>query len=143
MILAFDPGETTGWAAYSARFDTYRCGELDDDLGNLYAFMTKAKPSKVAYETFRKRAQIDTDRLYSPQVIGVIRLWAQQKYIPTFKFSPSQTKSFWTDVKIKRLGLWVPGQKHAMDAVRVLLTCRQKTDKTWFREILGKISEPE
>lgn len=143
MILAFDPGETTGWAAYSARFDTYRCGELDDDLGNLYTFLNKARPLKIAYESFHKRAKIDTDQLYSPQVIGVIRLWAQQNYIPTFMYSPSHTKRFWTEDKIKRLGLWVPGQRHAMDAVRVLLTYRAKYDKKWYKEIVGKISDTE
>lgn len=144
MILAFDPGFTTGWAAYSPRFDTYKCGELDDDLANLYTFMTKAQPRVVAYEHYTKRVKVSTDELYSPQVIGVIRLWCQQNYIPTFRYLPAEAKAFWKDDKIKKLGLWAPTKDgHAMDAMRVLLTYRTKKDKQWKKEILRTLDDRE
>lgn len=142
MILAFDPGVTTGWACYSSRFDTYKCGELDGDLPELYKFLSTAKPKQLAYEDYKKRAKISTDPLYSVQVIGVIRLWGQQNYVPFYKYLPPQAKGFWSNDKIKKLDLWVPTPGgHAMDAMRVLLTHKSKYNKKWYMETLEKLCE--
>lgn len=141
MILAFDPGVTTGWAYYSPMFDKYGFGQLDDDLPNIYKFLDKTQPKVIAYENFTHRPGIMKSELYSIEVIGVIRLWSQQHYVPNFKYLPAEAKAFWKDSKLKKLDLWGPGQGHAMDAMRVLLTYRIKTDERWKQEVFGNLHE--
>lgn len=74
----------------------------------------------------KQRAGIVLD---SCEYIGVVKLFYQQrkKSLPnSFQLdlrmqTAAQAKTFVTDDKIKKLGLWAPGQKHAMDAMRHLL----------------------
>lgn len=140
-ILALDPGTTTGWAYYSARFDRYNFGQLDDDLVHIYNFIGKAKPTMIAVERFTHRPTMKKSELHAVEVTGVVKLWAQQNYVPVYLYLPAESKAFWNDNKIKNLSLWGPGQGHAMDAMRVLLTHRMKHEPDWFKETLRSLSE--
>lgn len=139
MIIAFDPGLTTGYAMTIR--ETYQFGHLSENLKSIYDFLTFHKPTYIVYEDFKHRPQIITTELYSLQVIGIIRLWAQQYYTPVSTMLPATAKAFWTDDKIKALGLWKPGHKHAMDALRVLLTYRGNTEQKWHDDILRKLHD--
>jgi hypothetical protein len=62
------------------------------------------------------RAKIDYT---SKEYIGVVHLFAAK--MPSARLvmqSASQAKQFWTDEKVKHVGLWHPGMKHANDAMR-------------------------
>ena len=136
MILAFDPGMTTGWAQYDGYEESYRVGQLGMPLTEVYEFLNERKPVMVLIENFKHRNQIITTELYGVEVIGVLHLWCQQNDADYTGMLPAQAKAFWTDDKIKKLALWTPGKPHAMDAMRVLLTYRASTDKLWFIEAL-------
>lgn len=58
----------------------------------------------------------------APEVIGATRLWALERpSVVLMRRTAAAAKAFWTDDKIKKVGLWVPSQRHAMDALRHLL----------------------
>ncbi len=139
MIISFDPGLTTGYAMTMR--ETYQFGHLSESLKGIYDFLSFRNPTFIVYEDFKHRPQIINTELYSLQVIGVLRLWAQQHDVPTSTMLPATAKSFWTDDKIKALGLWKPGQKHAMDALRVLLTYRGNTEPKWHDDMLRKLRD--
>ena len=139
MIIAYDPGITTGWASYDNGI--FKVGELESlDLSIIYSHITSLYDWDefiIGYEDFKHRPQLIHSEMYSLQVIGAIRLWTQLHGQPEpFKYLPATAQAFWTDNKIKALDLWVPGNPHAMDALRVLLKYRMVTDKDWFNSIV-------
>lgn len=93
---------------------------------------------------FRKTDQYrDKIDYTAAEYVGVVKLFAKMYKNANVKLimqSASQVKEkkgqenppFWTEAKIKHLGLWVPGKPHAMDAVRHYLYYRTFTlgDKT-------------
>jgi hypothetical protein len=69
------------------------------------------------------------------EVIGAIRYWCLNRpHVKFIRAGAGLGKGFWDDDKIKKLGLWVPGQRHAMDATRHLLRYRAfaLNDKSLF-----------
>lgn len=132
-IMAFDPGVTTGVAV--VEYDCYTVYQVDSrDLNSIWMELETQRPTDVAYEDFKHRPTMLSAELYSLQVIGVIRLWCRTT--PVYPYLPARAKAFWDDAKIKKLGLWNPGQPHAMDALRVLLTHRGATSPSWFQKAL-------
>jgi hypothetical protein len=74
------------------------------------------------------------------KVIGVIELWAETKGIPIVgKYLPADCKSFWTNDKIKRLGLYKPGLPHGMDALRVCLRHKGMNNAA-FMDLVNQIN---
>ncbi len=146
MILkCYDPGITTGCAMVEN--EKYYFGQIDskdllliyDDISNSFSL---TNPLVLGYEDFKHRPQIINTELYSLQVIGAIRLWATLHGQPEpFCYLPAKAKAFWSDDKIKAIHLWQPGKKHAMDALRVLLTYRMENDKEWFKSIMGELRD--
>jgi hypothetical protein len=69
------------------------------------------------------------------EYIGVVNLFVQHHADPNVKLFMQSAmnvigdRAFFTDDKIKKLGLWVPGRKHAMDATRHYLYHRVFTLK--------------
>lgn len=131
-IIAFDPGGTTGiaiyddielneplWYRYSLSHDDHHW-ELWDEL------LTEGPFDAVVYETFTyQRRPLDKGvslELISREYIGIIKLAAKRhpneikNLVPQ---SPSQ-RMFWTDEKLRKLGLWV-SSPHERDATRHLL----------------------
>lgn len=134
LIVAFDPGGTTGWAAYleadthlvtpTPRFD---CGQLGPEPHHkeLFNKLTLNVPKTVITESFEFR-QSDVNRtkinLISREYIGVMRLWSDiHPWAGFYQQTPSQAKALISNEWIKALDLWKPGQRHAMDAMRHLL----------------------
>lgn len=132
MIIALDPGITTGIATLIGT-DIIITKQLGPSHAGSYEFLQKASPKEVVYESFiyQRRNKVE---LYPVEVIGVIKLYGEIYDIPLFVQSASQAKGFITDDKIKKMGLWVRGQKHGMDALRHLLyhLIVTKGDKTWL-----------
>ena len=148
-ILALDPGGTTGWCYWEQvidgiKFEQGQLGnpkhhlELFDFLGDLDT-QRIAPEFHIVYESFefrqteRHRDFID----YIPrEYIGVVELFQQMNpHVKLFKqmagavIPGPKNAAFFTDDKVKRLGLWVPGRPHAMDATRHYLYHRTFTLK--------------
>lgn len=128
-------------AFYDGQYHTWQTPSLDlTEIYNICSFMHNKGQLKIGYEDFKHRPQIGVGELYSVQVIGVIRLWIQKHYEPEpFKWLPATCKAFWKDNTIKALGLWEPGNIHAMDALRVLLKYRSETEPEWYANTLRTI----
>ena len=116
-IMSFDPGGTTGVAVWG---DEY-CGTWETrGLRPIYADLSGYKPDQVVIEsfTYQRRDKVD---LTPVEVIGVIKLWCEIHEIPYKVQSPATGKSFWTDKKLKQIGMYEASKGHAMDALRHLL----------------------
>lgn len=59
----------------------------------------------------------------TPHVIGAVELFIDDRKLRDnyVQQMPAQAKNFVPNATVKKLGLWYPGQKHAMDAMRHLL----------------------
>lgn len=135
-ILAADPGVTTG--VVIVEDEHYSFWEIDcRSLVDWFQFLSDVNPDFILYEEFKHRPNLMKAELYSKEVIGVTRLYAEANGIPIeFTPMPTQAKAFWSNAKIELIGYWKPGKKHAMDALRVFLTWKQKTDVAWFGRML-------
>lgn len=143
-IVALDPGGTTGWAALTydkdieleGGFDTARSKEgytweyghigPHEHHTELWNFLNEYYDDSltVVCESFefRQGKQRTGINLMSKEYIGVTKLFGDRHGIPVVFQTAAHGKGFVTDEKIKCLDLWVPGKKHAMDAMRHLLT---------------------
>lgn len=142
--LSADPGETTGVATLTDNVE-YSFWQIDSrNIEAFWQFLHDIKPDELIYEDFKHRPNLMKAELYSVQVIGVIRLYAALNNVPIiFTCLPTEAKDFWGDDKITKIGLWKPGKKfeHAMDALRVLLRHRMKTDLKWLSEVLPLLKD--
>jgi len=149
LIIAIDPGGTTGYAAYwpvaATRIvqGTWERHEIENcelgfqlrhllrEIGSLTRTVQPfiAKPTiHIVYEPFEfRRNERERDKIEytSAEVVGALKYWADDlDYVKLVPQPASSGMAFWDDAKIKKLGLWVPGRRHAMDATAHLLKYR-------------------
>jgi hypothetical protein len=104
----------TGVLAWSAHKELY--------MGLMQ--MVNPEQDHVVCESFEFRKEDAQNREYidysTGELVGVVKLFAQLTNTAYTIQSASQAKGFWTDDKLKRVGLWVPGaeQRHVRDATR-------------------------
>ena len=132
VLMAFDPGGTTGVAILNATgLESGIPTPVFEHLGpyihrlELWDMLNEVKPTHLIYETFEFRNKArDNLELISRDYIGIIGLWSDLNPTRLYKQSAAQAKGFIKDsgpnanVPLKRLGWYVPGKKHAMDAAR-------------------------
>lgn len=142
LYLAFDPGGTTGWASLHFKLDdegipvgkpSWACeqigpGEHHIELEMMLEAVLEEDREPIPFdyhiitESFeyrnKSRAGLVLD---SVEYIGVMKLWCKKSGIPLHKQTAAMGKGFVKDENIKKLGLWYPGHKHAMDAMRHLI----------------------
>lgn len=131
-VLAFDPGETTGWAHFYD-YKLVGCGQLNTktvpyayaSLQPLFATtVNKADgtPIQVAIEDYRIYSWKSDDHkwaaVHTVKVVGLCELLCALYQLPHSLRMAQNAKMFVTDEKLKSWGLWISGQKHARDAVR-------------------------
>lgn len=124
MIIAIDPGNTTGIATYSGTiFDSF---ELDE-IGKVYSYLwnVKEQANAIIVEKFtinpttHKKSRQDEPLM----IIGFVDGLTYLHRIPLTYFTPAKAKSFATDDKLKAVGWFRPTRGgHANDAARHLLT---------------------
>lgn len=132
-IIALDPGTTTGWAVRYGD-GKWKRGQLGPEPHHLklWHLLENFKPDVIVCEEFQFRPNPGRKMvvLDSKEYIGVAKLFAsmvrlvQSKDLEHPKIQiqyAHQAKNFWTDKKVKKLDLWIPGKQHAMDATRHLL----------------------
>lgn len=148
-ILALDPGETTGHARWYPHVteDVELNGVVIPGTkttgithGRIAVWQRVTKDIGQSYETLAYELE-DVDHLraedykvygwkaddhkwgslHTPQWIGAIRVAAHMTQTELSFCMAQQAKVFWTDEKLKMVGLYEPGMKHARDALRHLL----------------------
>lgn len=122
MILAVDPGKTTGWATYEA--GEYQYGQAspfvflsDVDswaLDTLDVFVVERYT--ITPQTLKMSRQPD-----ALKIIGVLEWWAVSRDILFVEQTPAEAKSFVTNERLRKLGLYPSGLDHAADAMRHLI----------------------
>lgn len=147
-VIGLDPGGTTGWATVSRTREpsdeTWQFGQLgpNEHHEELFAFleMSIVQETVIVCESFefRQNRQRDNINLMSKEYIGVVKLLDQERNnVKTVFQTAAMAKGFVSDKKIKAMGLWQPGYKHAMDATRhaiyYLVNKENRTDliKNW------------
>jgi hypothetical protein len=128
-ILALDPGGTTGWALLKGQqYSIDQIGPGEHHLG-LWQLMADINANSdefiIVCESFefRQGKQRAGIVLVSKEYIGIVKLFgAVHPEVRVVFQTAAQAKAFVTDEKIKALNLWSPGNGHAMDAMRHLLT---------------------
>lgn len=131
LILALDPGGTTGYAIGEATDDTgqgegifryIKSGEAKLTGADLWGMLDSISPTYLVAETFEFRQNTrDNVELISRDLLGVSEMWATLRNANYRTQSPAEGKSFFTDKKLRTLGMYSPGRVHARDATRHLL----------------------
>ena len=129
IVIAFDPGGTVGYAFYDGKELTIHGGEITDDNDyhlKLWSMLGTMQPNTIIYEQFTYRKGKEAADLTARDCIGVIKLYAGlHKQSVALLDSPvvkgKSKTSFWSDDKLKRIGLYNVGKPHQNDATRHLL----------------------
>lgn len=160
VILGLDPGGTTGWCRWHRDKDDYNLVQFDTALADPEKIRLFVKYLRCQYawndtldvvcEIFEYRQEDSMGRTkidYTPaKVEGAVR------YIHAYMEhnEPGDSKlvfqqanqakgkgAFWTEDKLRRVGLWKPGEPHAMDALRHVLYYRTFTlgDQTLLEKL--------
>ena len=125
-LLAFDPGETIGWAYFefatptkitqSTKFDDFRLASI-----GLETIIREHKPDVVVIEDYRiyeqKAKAHSWGKLFTVKVIAAIETLCAQREIPVV-LQMASAKQFCSDEKLKAWGFYQSGKPHANDAVR-------------------------
>src|SRR5687768_4485537 len=140
-ILALDPGGTTGWCWWDPAEDLLFRGQIGPHghHGELLKFLTNKIETRVTQkchivcERFEFRPT-DSERnkieYISAEYVGVVKLlaeWYKKSNVKLVMQSAAQVKGkdkenrdtvYFSDARLKKLALWIPGMRHAMDATR-------------------------
>ena len=132
--ISIDPGETTGWSYWShnkrmdagqSTFEEF-CEELEESI-------EQDGITLIVYEDYKLRASsakaMIGNGFPAVQVIGVVK-WLANKYDVELVVQTPAQKEFFTDERLKLLGLYDRGQQHARDSVRHALYYQFFTGKT-------------
>lgn len=132
-VIALDPGGTTGWAVWSTpdiigkNSPEFLVGEIgpEEHHNALFQHLEELHTHNtvVVCESFefRQNRQRDNINLMSREYIGIVKLFGQQRRCPVVFQTAGLAKTFVTDPKLKAMGLWWTGQRHARDATRHLV----------------------
>lgn len=125
LILALDPGKTTGYAIASIdRESLIGYGQYEFSHSGLWEFF----PALVDYVVcesfeFRQGKQLGVD-LYPCELIGVVKLWVDIRGRCELYMQPAHIqgkKAYFSDKLLKELGLYIKGCEHGRSAVKHLL----------------------
>ena len=114
LLLALDPGDTTGWAVFVGT-QCIQTGALRLDIAEMWFFLQKVKPNYVACENFVLYAHKAQAQSWSPlntiRLLGVIELYCILHAVPYTLQLAAEAKGFIKDVARR-------ATKHEEDAIR-------------------------
>jgi hypothetical protein len=123
VILSLDPGGTTGYAIIEVSEDTelevLKIGQIKNSLKGFLDFhwdvLDDWKIDKIVCESFNLR-----EGIYGADLSAVYIIGALEALYPTIEINYQEPalKPLCDNDRLKRLGLYIPGKEHAMDAVR-------------------------
>lgn len=148
LVVALDPGGTTGWAMYEALRmpstattsfaagigvgheyynEKWTAGHIQPEgklhQDELYSFLATwfTHEYTLVCESYEKAPGIIRTALDpTPEYIGVVKRFAEERNVEVI-WQGAQMQAFWTPSRLRQLGLWIPGQRHAMSARKHLL----------------------
>lgn len=143
IYLSIDPGGTTGFAwlveaepgqfmfggaQVSGRYEAERFVR-EAVLGWPMGLVGMGQGCTVIIERWDVRANTHqlTNQDDPRYIIGWVDGFCHHEDIPYHEQKPAQAKKFATDPALKRVGWYLPGQDHARDAARHLLTFLAKS----------------
>ena len=140
--MTFDPGGTTGWVrSFPAATTPVVTGQTKLTPYELFKVIEREQPNKIIYETFKIRQNRLGVDLTPVELIGVILLCGDMFDIELIGQGADVGLPFWTNDKLRHIGLYVPGQQHGMDALRHYLTrLVVEGDKSWVYKLKGMSS---
>jgi hypothetical protein len=125
--LTLDPGKTTGYCISALDEDVAYVAydQAEWNVSDLDTMLYTLWPQHIICESFefRNRARAGLD-LTPVRLIGIVELFAEKdkERENRVKFqTAAQGKGYFTDSKIKSLGLYKPGFQHGRDALRHFL----------------------
>src|SRR5262252_1214169 len=133
-IIALDPGGTTGVAIFQNQpisegwnidslFNLVQLAEKEHHK-KLWQLLTGQDPDVVVCERFDSPMPVlggpGSVNIDAREYIGVTKLYCYLTGKPCV-MQTRASRNLWTPDKLRKLGLWIPEQKHAMDALRHLL----------------------
>ena len=127
VLLAIDPGETTGYSIFKDG-ELFKHGVIIWKIPSLgyEIFVNHLKedfPNAVVCEDYRLYANRVNAQLGSQiptiKIIGAIEMLCSTNRIPLFKMMASQAKGFATDDKLKEWGYYKKINRHSRDSIRV------------------------
>lgn len=125
-ILCLDPGETMGWCIFQNGL-LQLCGQLGMlDVNEWHTTLTQffgvASPTHCVIENYVVYAHKLKDHawnsLFTSRLIGALELMCSARKIPKKFQMASEAKSFATDDKLRRWGLYQTAHRHANDSIR-------------------------
>lgn len=130
-LIAFDPGGTTGWE-YAKYSDTEPIefivgGQIPNGVAGVADFFRNQFRQLVAYdsediyvtgftvvsESFTLRPGVKMPNLEPVRIEGAFTAFWDEGFV---QYQQPSAKALVPDATLKRLGLWIPGQRHQMDA---------------------------
>jgi hypothetical protein len=137
-VVALDPGGTTG-VALAIDYEIEEVSQLQTTTGAEYHELLHTieywwKPELIVCESFLHRTTIGVDTT-ALEVIGCVKMYAWRESVELLFQTPSQAKAFWTNDKIKKIGLWRANQRHAMDALRHALVWITDRNDRYIRSL--------
>lgn len=121
LLIAFDPGGTTGYAVSVPVIDgtrVYKTGTFDM-AQQVWDFMKSNMPERVAFETFSTGGRVDAAMLHTIELVGSIRGVCHILGIPSHGQEPQSRRGFLEQAKDMLKGQ--KHMKHEEDALAHLL----------------------
>lgn len=129
ILLAIDPGNSTGWSLFATdepNKPILLAVDVDKytPLG-LYQVMAEREPDIIVYERFalyatKAESMINND-MYPAQLIGVIKMYAEYFNVKLIEQTAQQGKAIWKDDKLKKFDFY-DNSEHTRDSIRHGLT---------------------
>lgn len=131
-IIAIDPGVTTGICTARLKADQLFVtpNQVKATLGEMYTVLNDfvgvgSNRTHVIYEDFEYRNQARAGLDLTPvKIIGVLQLFEERNWrgsVHFYKQTASMGKAYFSDAKLKELGIYKKGVPHGMDATRHLM----------------------
>lgn len=149
MIVALDPGKTTGAAYHYDKVNQYSAEQFSDEY--VWRFLTmcrRAGMHTLVVEKFKQRPHLQSVDLSPVETIGVVKEWARQDGTVQVEWQDSaNAKFFFTDAVLRKMRVYQPASPHAMDALRHLLTYLNRHNEAAIairaRTITGGRAQPD
>lgn len=128
LVLAIDPGKTSGFCLAYKSFNSdlpllVAPYEKVVDVEGMHKELEDYSPDYIICESFAYRPGQSKPwiSLISRDLIGVVQLYGKAQDVTVFMQTPAQGMGYFSNEKLKELGLYRRGSEHARDATRHLL----------------------
>jgi hypothetical protein len=140
VVLALDPGGTSGWCVLGIHPDAmsgdpgirildnvefWTAGEFagneDDQCDEIVELIEAWPGARLVTELFTLRSRVTSSEVFSLERMNAILRWAIRPRYFVYQ-QPSLAMTTITDDRQKAMGFWIPGREHARDATKHALT---------------------